>query len=292
MQHLDFLTTKELLQVCKKHNITIAKATIIKSCNDENLTEKQLIERMEERIEISRNAISDGLKNTKRTKSGLSGGDAKRLDKYESENNLISKALFKAIKYSFSITEQNARFKRIVALPTAGSSGTVPGALIAAQEELGKTEEELINAFFSAGAVGLITAENASISGAAGGCQAEVGTASAMAAAALTEMRGGSPEQAMNAASIALKGLLGLVCDPIAGLVECPCVKRNATGIANAFMASEISLANVKSNVDYDEVLVAMNNVSKHMATELRETAKGGLAITKTGKKVAKLMED
>ncbi|MBD3329190.1 L-serine ammonia-lyase, iron-sulfur-dependent, subunit alpha [Candidatus Dojkabacteria bacterium] len=295
MEYTEFKSASELIKICKEKRKGVGKIVISNSASDLDTTQKELKAEMKSRITIIRESIQKGLKISKRSKSGLSGGDAKKIDSYAKKsytkvsktNPLLGKTLLKAIKYSFAIMEQNARFGRIVALPTAGSAGTVPGALFAAADDLKLSDSKLIDSMFVAGGIGMITGENAMLAGATGGCQAEVGTASAMAAGALTSMRGGSPKQIFDAAAIALKGLLGLVCDPIAGLVECPCVKRNSTAISNSYMASELVLAGVESNVNFDEVLVAMNNVAKLMAPELKETARGGLAISQTGKEVA-----
>jgi L-serine dehydratase len=172
----------------------------------------------------------------------------------------------------------------ICATPTAGSSGVLPAVMFAAQEKLQAEEEVVINHLFTAGAIGYIIANNASISGAAGGCQAEVGSASAMAAAALTEMAGGTPSQAAHAMAMALKNMLGLSCDPVAGLVEVPCIKRNAAGAVNAFAAAEMALAGVESRIPWDEVISAMYRIGLSMPISLKETALGGLAATETGK--------
>ncbi len=287
MAEYQFTTAERLLSLCEKHKKSIGEIVVLNSIEEQNLTEAELFHEMSKRFTVMVASIEKGMKITQRTPSGLSGGDAKKLDKYSTTNLLLGKTLFNAVKYSFAIMETNARFGRIVAFPTAGSAGTVPGTLFAAHETLKTTEKEVLLAIFAAAAVGIITGQNAMLAGAMGGCQAEVGTAAAMAACGLTQLRGGTPGQCLNAASICLKGMLGLVCDPIAGLVEAPCVKRNATGISNAFMASEISMAGIETNVPYDEVVVAMANVAKLMAVELRETARGGLAITKTGQRVA-----
>jgi len=178
----------------------------------------------------------------------------------------------------------------ICATPTAGSCGVLPGTLLAVQEKLGKPDEEMVRALFCAGAMGLIIANNAVISGAAGGCQAEVGTAAAMAAAAMVELMGGSAEQSAQALAMALKNLLGLVCDPLAGLVEVPCIKRNAGGAAVALAAAEMALAGIRSQVPPDEVIQAMYQVGLSMPLALRETAQGGLAATPTGQRWKQLL--
>lgn len=180
---------------------------------------------------------------------------------------------------------------RIVAAPTAGSAGVLPACLFAAQEKFNLTDEVLVRGLFTAAAVGMIIAENATLAGSEGGCQAEVGSASAMAAAALCEMRGALPAVSLNASGIALKMILGLVCDPIAGLVECPCIKRNAMGAVNAMLAADMALSGISSLVPFDEVVMATRSVGRQMNVDLRETAKGGLAATPTGKELMRRLK-
>ena len=184
--------------------------------------------------------------------------------------------------YSMAVLEVNASMGLIVAAPTAGSSGIVPGLLLALQEEYDRTDEDMIRALFTASAVGYLAMRNATVAGAVGGCQAEVGVASAMAAAAAVELMGGSPQQALGAASTALANLLGLVCDPIAGLVEAPCQSRNGIGAANALTCAEMALAGIEQMIPFDEMLETMYHVGRGLPAELRETALGGCAATKT----------
>ncbi|MDF2536370.1 MAG: sdaAA, partial [Bacillales bacterium] len=198
--------------------------------------------------------------------------------------NLILDAVSKAV----ATNEVNAAMGTICATPTAGSAGVVPGTLFAVKNTLNPTREQMVHFLFTAGAFGYIVANNASISGAAGGCQAEVGSASAMAAAAIVEMAGGTPEQSATAFAITLKNMLGLVCDPVAGLVEVPCVKRNAMGAANAMVAADMALAGIQSKIPCDEVIDAMHRIGQTMPSSLRETALGGLAQTKTALRLQK----
>jgi L-serine dehydratase len=182
--------------------------------------------------------------------------------------------------------EVNAAMGTICATPTAGSAGVVPGTLFAVKKKLNPTREQMIAFLFTAGAFGFVVANNASISGAAGGCQAEVGSAAGMAAAAIVEMAGGTPQQCAEAMAITLKNMLGLVCDPVAGLVEVPCVKRNAMGAANAMVAADMALAGITSRIPCDEVIDAMYRIGQSMPTGLKETAQGGLAATPTGRRL------
>jgi len=199
---------------------------------------------------------------------------------------LSGPTLLNAVSMSVAVNEVNAAMGTIVATPTAGACGIVPGTLFAVSQKLNPTREEMVNYLFTAGAIGYCIANNAFISGAAGGCQAEVGSATAMAAAAIVEMAGGTPEQSAQAVAIALKNMLGLVCDPVAGLVEVPCVKRNAMGAAIATVAADMALAGIKSVIPTDEVIEAMYRIGCTMPTALKETAQGGLAATQTGRQI------
>ncbi|MCK9918257.1 L-serine ammonia-lyase, iron-sulfur-dependent, subunit alpha, partial [Microbacteriaceae bacterium K1510] len=199
---------------------------------------------------------------------------------------LSGPTLLNAVSMSVAVNEVNAAMGTIVATPTAGACGIVPGTLFAVSQKLNPSREEMVNYLFTAGAIGYCIANNAFISGAAGGCQAEVGSATAMAAAAIVEMAGGTPEQSAQAVAIALKNMLGLVCDPVAGLVEVPCVKRNAMGAAIATVAADMALAGIKSVIPTDEVIEAMYRIGCSMPTTLKETAQGGLAATQTGRMI------
>lgn len=219
--------------------------------------------------------------------SGLVGGDGARyLDAMQSGNMMCGHYFNLAIATALKVSECNACMKRIVAAPTAGSCGVIPAALIPYQEEYHTTKEDMLHALYVAGGFGNIIAERASISGAEAGCQAEIGAASAMAAAALTFLCGGTPEACENACAMALKNLLGLVCDPVAGLVEVPCVKRNVVGVVNAIACANMAISGITSRIPADEVIDAMGDIGRHMPETLRETATGGLAVTPTAQKV------
>lgn len=224
-----------------------------------------------------------------RSHSGLTGYDAKRLQAYLDSKTVLTDTTFvKALCYAVATNEVNAAMGMICATPTAGSAGVVPGVLLAFREKLQASQETQLEFLFTAAAFGFVTANNAMISGAEGGCQAEIGSASGMAAAALVEMAGGTPEQASHAFAIALNNLIGLACDPVAGLVEIPCIKRNAGGTSNAISAAEMALAGVESEIPADEVVETMYRVGRSMPADIRETGIGGLAGTKTGKRIAK----
>jgi len=253
--------------------------------NDLDLTEAEVLERMRKALHVMKEAIEYGLTGVRST-GGLAGGDGLRLKKWqESRKNmsLLGPLASKAATYALAANEANAAMGRICAAPTAGSSGVLPGVLYAMAEERGIDEDDLCLALATAGAIGMVIASRASLSGAEGGCQAECGSASAMAAGAVVDLLGGTPEQAGHAVALALKNLLGLVCDPVAGLVEVPCVKRNAGAAAIALLAAEMALSGIKSVIPVDEVIDAMAEVGQAMSPSLRETAKGGLAVTPTG---------
>lgn len=221
---------------------------------------------------------------------GISGSDAQKV--YESLKNLKkmmgNKVTVRAMAYALAVGEQNARMGRIVAFPTAGGAGVVPGVLFSSAEHFKAGKRKLLRGLFCASSIGIIIAEGSTISAAKGGCAAEIGAAATMAAAGLTEMRGGTPEQCLDAAAIAFKSYLGLACDPLAGLVEVPCIKRNAIGCMVAIGASDMAMAGVQSYVPFDEVVRAAKDIGRIMPRTIKETALGGLAITPTGNKLKK----
>lgn len=234
---------------------------------------------------------ADSYTGTQRSVSGLVGGDGLKMRLYARRGESIgSEFMDEVIVQAISMAESNACMRRIVAAPTAGSCGVVPAVLLPLCEREHYTQHELLEALYVASGIGAVIAYRASISGAAGGCQAEIGTASAMAAGALVSLRGGTNEQIGHAVAMALKNLMGLVCDPVAGLVEVPCVKRNVIGAVNAISAADMALAGIESRIPVDEVIDAMGEVGRRMPVEFRETALGGLAATPTGKAVKERM--
>ena len=234
---------------------------------------------------------ADSYTGTQRSVSGLVGGDGLKMRLYARRGESIGgEFMDEVIVQAISMAESNACMRRIVAAPTAGSCGVVPAVLLPLCEREHYTQHELLEALYVASGIGAVIAYRASISGAAGGCQAEIGTASAMAAGALVSLRGGTNEQIGHAVAIALKNLMGLVCDPVAGLVEVPCVKRNVIGAVNAISAADMALAGIESRIPVDEVIDAMGEVGRRMPVEFRETALGGLAATPTGKAVKERM--
>lgn len=232
---------------------------------------------------VMRDAVNEGLTQTDKSFSGLVGGDANRLiNRINTSTLLTGAASSRAAAYALAVSEVNAGMGKVVACPTAGSCGILPGALLAAGEILNAEDDDLVRGLFTAAGIGMVIAENASIAGAIGGCQAECGAAAAMAAGAVADIAGGTPDQVSHALALALKNLLGLVCDPVAGLVEVPCVKRNAFGAAHALLAAEMSLAGVESVIPADEVIGAMHQIGLAIPRALRETSEGGLAKTPT----------
>ncbi|WAA10669.1 L-serine ammonia-lyase, iron-sulfur-dependent, subunit alpha [Fervidibacillus albus] len=280
-----FKTVRELVDLAEKERKKISHIMIEQEMEVTKKSREEIIERMEKNLQVMENSVQRGLKGVT-SRTGLTGGDAVRLQKYIEEGNFLSgEIVLDAVSKAMATNEVNAAMGMICATPTAGSAGVVPGTLFAVKEKLNPTREQMIEYLFTAGAFGFVVANNASISGASGGCQAEIGSASGMAAAAIVEMAGGTPSQSAEAMAITLKNMLGLVCDPVAGLVEVPCVKRNAMGAANAMVGADMALAGIQSRIPCDEVIAAMFKVGQMMPSALRETAQGGLAVTPTGKK-------
>ncbi len=279
----------ELLILCKTQNKKIWEIVVQKEIEDNQVSYEELIENMNSILNIMINSANEALDKEIVSVSGLIGGDAKKMEDYKNKGNTISGPIISsAIAKALSTSEINASMGRIVAAPTAGASGILPSAIISVKEKFNLTNEDMIHGLFTAAGIGEIIAKNATISGAEGGCQAECGVASSMAAAALVEMVGGSVEACFNAASFALLNIMGLICDPIAGLVEFPCALRNASGVVNAMISADLALAGIKSIVPFDEVVDAMYKVGKSMPESLKETALGGVAATPTGEKIKK----
>ncbi|WP_018922592.1 L-serine ammonia-lyase, iron-sulfur-dependent, subunit alpha [Salsuginibacillus kocurii] len=280
-----FRNAAELVERALAENISAAEVMIQQEMQLKNRSKAAVMQDMDERLAVMEEAVRRGTSEEVTSVSGLTGGDALKIQTYMKEHTPLSGAtLLDAVSKAMATNEVNAAMGTICATPTAGSAGVVPGTLFAVKEQLQPSREDMIHYLFTSGAFGMVVANNASISGAAGGCQAEVGSAAGMAAAATVELAGGTPEQAADAMAIALKNMLGLVCDPVAGLVEVPCVKRNAAGASIAMMAADMALAGVKSRIPCDEVIVAMYKIGENMSDDLKETARGGLAATPTGR--------
>lgn len=284
---LMYKSIEELVNTANEEGTTISEITLMDQAFSMECSQEQIIERMAFQYEVMKSAVENGLNPNIRSTSGLTGGDAYRLKVVRDEEKTLCGSFFSgALMRAVSVAEVNASMGRIVASPTAGSCGILPGAIITMQKERNLSDDACVKALLTASAIGMVIAKNASLSGAEGGCQAECGSAAAMAAGALVELAGGTPEQISNAVAIALKNILGLVCDPVAGLVEIPCIKRNAAGVANAIVAAEMALADIKSAIPADEVIMAMKQVGDKMSSSLKETAEGGLAKTPTAERL------
>lgn len=283
-----FRNVAELVALAEEKSCSIAEIMIEQEIKVTGRRREQIREQMGRNLDVMEQAVERGLQGVK-SHSGLTGGDAVKLHHYIAQGKGLSgDTILDAVSKAVATNEVNAAMGMICATPTAGSAGVVPGALFGLRDKLNPTRDQMIDYLFTSGAFGFVVANNASISGAAGGCQAEVGSAAGMAAAAIVALAGGTPEQSAHAMAIALKNLLGLVCDPVAGLVEVPCVKRNAMGAAVAMVAADMALAGITSTIPCDEVIEAMFHIGQTMPTALRETALGGLAATPTGKRLKK----
>ncbi|PIZ72159.1 L-serine ammonia-lyase, iron-sulfur-dependent, subunit alpha [Candidatus Peregrinibacteria bacterium CG_4_10_14_0_2_um_filter_43_11] len=288
-----FKNCTELLKLCKQYKLSISQVAIRREMECYKKSRAQVRNQMKKVREIMWNAILLGIRSTKKSKYGLAGGDAAKIhgSLKKMSKLLHSKTAIRAMAYAIATNEQNARMETIVAFPTAGGSGVIPGVLFSTYQHMKSSKRKMLEALFGASAIGVAILEHGgTFSAAKAGCQAEVGIACAMAAAGVTEMRSGTPEQCVNAAALALKNMLGLACDPLGGLVEVPCIKRNALGALHAIGASDLSLIGVKSLVPMDEVVEAMMNIAESMSDTIRETALGGLAVTETGLKIRKKM--
>lgn len=284
-----YASFSEILQAAVAHG-SLGAAAIARESDESAAEPEVLIARMSSHLQVMRESVAQGLAGNVVSRSGLSGGDAVRLSAHHPD--VAGPCVSKAIARALAVAEVNASMGRVVAAPTGGASGMLPGVLLTLAEEHRVPDHDLVSALFAASAVGGVIAARASLSGASGGCQAEVGSAAAMAAAAAVELLGGTPEQAGHAASLALQGLLGLVCDPVAGLVEVPCVVRNATGTAVALAAAEMAMAGVRFPIPFDEVVEAASHVGRSIPPSLRETARGGLAATPTAQALAARIRD
>lgn len=283
-----YQSVKDLVRTAEIQQKALSELVIEAECHESGSNRKEVWQRMRSNLLTMRAAIKQGENGLGvRSKTGLTGGEAIKLKKYRAKGKTLSgDVMMAAVENAIATNEVNAAMGIICATPTAGSSGTLPGTLFMLEQRLGLKEDQMIRFLFTAGGLGLIIANHAGIAGATGGCQEEVGSASAMAAAAAVEAAGGSPEQSSQALAIALSNLLGLVCDPIAGLVEIPCVKRNGIGTGNALIAADMALAGCTSMIPADECISALDRVGQSMPVDLRETGLGGLAGTPTGQAI------
>lgn len=278
---MDFKNAKELLALCQEKNLPISEVMRQREIILGETTARIVDQRMDRVLEIMKDAAFSPIKDPVISMGGLIGGEARKLCEFHDlGKSLCGNVLGKGITYAMATLETNASMGLIVASPTAGSAGIVPGMMLALQEVYGFSDKKIRQALFNVGAIGYLAMRNATVAGAVGGCQAEVGIASAMAASAAVELLGGTPLQCTYAASTVLMNMLGLVCDPVGGLVEYPCQNRNAAGVSNALIAAEMSLAGITQFIPLDEMIDAMYTVGKKLPAELRETALGGCAAT------------
>lgn len=284
---IKYRSIEELVVAAEEKQCRISDIVLEQQAQQLDKPKEVIYEMMKTNLNVMKESVEHGLQKDLRSSSGLSGGDAYKMKQAVDQNkNICGKLFGTAMVKALSVSETNSCMGKIVSAPTAGSCGVIPAALLTIMEEHNLDEETVVMGLITSSGFGMVIANMASISGAEGGCQAEVGSASAMAAATLVEMAGGTPRMASHACATALKNVLGLVCDPVAGLVEIPCIKRNAMGVANAFVGAELALAGIESAIPADEVILAMKKIGNSMPHSLKETAEGGLADTPTGKKL------
>lgn len=277
----------DLVSAAEKENVRISDLVIKEQAEARECSVEEMYNKMYKSFKVMIEAVEKGIVKDSRSVSGLTGGSAwKMREQVAAGKNICGSVFGNAMIMALAVSETNACMGKIVAAPTAGSCGILPAAILSVMNDRKIPEKDVVMSMFTASAIGLVAANKASIAGAEGGCQAECGVGSAMAAAAVTEMCGGTPQMVSDACAIAIKNILGLVCDPVAGLVEIPCIKRNAMGTANAFTAAELALAGITSAIPADETLWAMKKVGDSMSSALKETGEGGLAATPTGKRL------
>lgn len=281
---MDFSTGSALLKLCREHSAPISELMLLREIDFSNTDRDTATAKMARAYQVMAQSAWEALEHSVPSVGGLIGGEASALYARYKEGRTVCDVSARAAAYALSVLEVNGSMGLIVAAPTAGSSGVIPGTFLAVQEKFDLSEEQMTAALFNAGAVGYLITRNATVAGAEGGCQAEVGSASAMAASAVTELMGGTPEQCLDAAATALCNLLGLVCDPVAGLVEVPCQRRNVLGASNALLCADMALSGVPGLIPFDEAVEAMYRVGRSLPMELRETALSGCAATPTAK--------
>lgn len=282
----------DVIESCKHKSIDLCEYMLEKEQQQSSLSRDEILKRFEQMLDVMTASAEAALNTPIKSVSGLTGGDANRYNQYVCENSsILGDIPASAIAYALSCSEINASMGRIAACPTAGACGIVPAAVLSVARARNFSRDLQVRALIVSGTVGMIIGENATLSGADGGCQAECGSAAAMAAAAVVYMLGGDNEACFHASAIAIKNVLGLVCDPVAGLVEVPCIKRNSSGVINALASADMALAGIKSNIPFDEVVDAMRSVGNALPAKLKETAEGGLADTATGRKLKELIK-
>ncbi|MCR2807435.1 L-serine ammonia-lyase, iron-sulfur-dependent, subunit alpha [Paenibacillus soyae] len=281
-----FRHLNELAKLCADEGLTIGELMLAEQAAESGHPPAWEFAKMADYYAVMKDAVKRGLTEDTTSRSGITGLDAQRVAAYNGAGTSNLGIAGDAMAYALAVSEVNASMGRIIATPTAGSCGIIPGVFVSCQERFGLSDEHMTYGLFAAGAIGYVIANNSFVSGAEGGCQAEVGSAIGMAAGALAELRGGSPAQAVHAVGLALKNTLGLICDPVGGLVEVPCIVRNGFGAVTALAAADMALAGVRSVIPSDEVIQVMLEVGSAMPDKHRETAGGGLAQTPTGKAI------
>lgn len=291
-----FRSGEELLKLCEEHQLPIWEVMIRYELQISRKPREEIWKKLMDRLQVIFDGIDASIEKPELSPSGMVGKNTPLLSqvvanfKEHEDSLLLNETAVRAMLGAIATGENNARMGVILAFPTAGAAGVLPGVIYGAKHKFKLTEDQMVQMMLTASAIGVIIANTATLSGAAGGCQAEVGSATAMAAAALTEVRGTTPETALQAAALALKNMIGLACDPIGGLVEVPCIKRNGIGAVFSMAASDMAFMGIKSFVPFDEVVRAMREVGDLMSPKIKETALGGLATTPTGQKVAERM--
>ena len=280
----------ELVKAAEKKKLKLSEVILADEAQQMEKKPEELYAQMAESFDVMCASVKTGMDKNLKSTSGLTGGEGYKMKEYskKTKGGLSGEFMTSAMSRALAVSGCNAAMGRIVATPTAGSCGILPGCLVSLFEDKGFDKKDLVMSMFTAAGFGMVIAARACIAGAEGGCQAECGSASAMAAASLVELAGGTPDQAANACAMAINNQLGLVCDPVAGLVEIPCIKRNVSGVMIAFSAADMALAGIKSAIPVDECIDAMSAVGHSMPAGLRETAGGGLAVTPTGLKLRK----
>lgn len=287
---MSFTKLTEIVDISNEKNIAFWEVILESDMQERGVSREESFKTMEAMLDTIKEA-DDNYDSELRSASGLAGGDGGRLEAYRKrKNRLLGDFITEVMEKAVKMGESNACMRRIVATPTAGSCGVIPAVLLTYWKQTAAEKERLVEALFVAGGIGEVIATSASISGAEGGCQAEIGTASAMAAGALAYLEGGSNDEILHAVALTLKNMLGLTCDPVAGLVEVPCIKRNVSGAVNAVVYSQMAIAGVRSAIEADEVIDSMNRIGRLLPTCLKETGQEGLAITRSAQKVAEFM--
>lgn len=287
-----YKSIKQMLELAEQEQVKLSEIIIRNEEKHSGISRKEIFEEMKKRYSVMRASSIKALETPMHERGNLISGIAKKQNDYnlENKNSICGEFINSVMARALSSSEVNASMGLICAMPTAGSCGIVPAVVISVAEKLNVSEEDLLCAMVTASGLGAVVTEKATVAGAEGGCQAECGVAAAMAAAACVELAGGTCRQAVNAFTISLMNILGLVCDPVGGLVQVPCAHRNASQSVNAMLSADMAMAGIDSYIDADEAVEAMYKIGRSMPVELRETALGGLAATQSGHDVVKKM--